>query len=358
MKRALVLVADGTPESSALARWIAGQTSSAEHLIAIDARDAARLVARRKAAHRSERVVSLVCPAPPESDIDGGAALTAVREWLRDLGPFERRTEGPARIAEALERDREGASDVLRLARLLADPKGTTSRASRRVERPTPRKRGRPAGSSDVFKGVGFDVCVAMLLEPARGWSERDLADRIGRSPQGVHRVLRELDARAYVRRSPGGTSLRDAELLRDDLASAWRSRFGESRAAARFVAPDLGRIWDDVSRVTSRSGADILLAGASAVSGPERPIGGPLFVYADVDDAAFRRARFKRVNRVGLADLIVWTPAENSVLLAPRSLDGRPATNRVVTYLDLMLGGDRDRRAAETIWKPSHDGA
>ena len=53
-----------------------------------------------------------------------------------------------------------------------------------------------------------------------------------------------------------------------------------------------------------------------------------------------------------GAAPVRIWSPVERAVFYRPRVIDGLPATNRVVAYLDLAISGvDRYLRAAEAVW-------
>lgn len=121
---------------------------------------------------------------------------------------------------------------------------------------------------------------------------------------------------------------------------------------AARFRAVDPAQAFGDLERLAKARGHEIRLAGPSAVAGSARPVVGPVVMYADAPDALFASAGFKRVVRAGAADLVVWPPTERAVLLWPRTNEYGQATNRVVTYLDLLLGGAREQSAAEAVWR------
>jgi hypothetical protein len=330
----VVLVSDASPEADALSGWLAARLPGAVQVTAVSAADVARVVTARRG--RPERVVTLRGVA---GDLSGDRALGAAEAWLAHLGPFERRVAGPALIDARVAEGAPGAGDVLALLNALSRGRPRPPRSGRR---------GRPPGT-DPFRGAGFDACVALLLEPRRAWTERDLAAATGRSPYGVHRVLVELDARGYLARARGATTVRDPILLRDDLGAAWAARCAEEREAVVYTAPRAAKALDDAFAAAGRAGLRLLLAGPSAT---EKLVGRCAVVYGDRGvGGALEAAGFLPVRRTA-GELALWTPLEESVFSAPRVVGGRPATNRVVTWLDLVATGtDRHREAAEHLW-------
>lgn len=333
MAAPLVAITDGTAPARAISRWLVHRGVELQVIEARSSTDAARLIAIRRRAGENERLLALTA-GDADVDIDGAGAVALAAAWLSELTPIEQRSA----VAEIDTRFLAGSDESEPLAQLL--------RAAKVDLRNKTTKPGRPRGS-DPFKGVGFDVIVAMLVWPNRRWTERELSVEIDRSRSAVHRVLRELTRRGYMLRSPGSTGPRKPEVLRDDLVASWRAR-AASRAIESLATP---RPAGELVRELQRLGVSCLAAGPSA-AGPDGPLERALTVYAD-DEA---RAAMIEVGcekaAPGLGDLIVWAPAERAVFYAPRSTADLAATNRVVTFIDLAVGSSRHRRAAQSVWE------
>lgn len=335
MKRSVTLVEDGSPEAAALAHWLESRVDGVRRITASGPDDVDRVIQARRAAGASERRVAL-SDQPVDDDVSARAAMRCVHSWLASLDPFGRRIEGPAVIEERAATE-EGAA-LRDLARILSTGRAPT--------RPST-GRGRPRGSSRPLRGVGFDLCVALLLEPTREWSERELAEAIGRSRYGVHRSLVALDELGYLSRQRGATKPSDALLLRNDLAAAWAERH-RRRRAAWFVAPRPATTVEDAVAALDARRISLLLAGPSAT---DHLTGGTSYAYATDDVAeALRGAGFSP--STGRGQLAVWSVEEQGVLYRPEEHEPAPRTNWVVTHLDLIaLGGERNREAAEEVW-------
>lgn len=339
MRSTLTIVEDGTAVAAALATWLERRAGRARRVTALGPADVDRVVAAREGL--SERILALTGHRVAGAALDGSAAFCAAAGWLDELDPFAVRSVGADRIEARVARADEDARTLLELARRAS---AETLPAPKVPHRP----RGRPPGSTKHFAGVELDVCIAMLVEPARGWSERELARATGRSPYGVHRALAALDQRGYLTRTRGQTALSDAEVLRDDVSRTW-TREARDRAATWFVAPRARSVAADAWAAVEPKGARLILAGASAT---DALTSGPTLVYADGEiDGALREAGFVR-SGPGRGQLVVWPPPTPMVFYAPRELDGRAATNRAVTYLDLVASEiDRYAAAAEALW-------
>lgn len=346
MSAAVAFFTDGSAAALVLARWLAGKLASGEIREARSDDDLKRVVAARRAAHLSERLVVLSeCEAAASRVINGSAATRAVSAWLSNLQPIDARTYGHARIDEQLRAGATGAAEVEDLARrvLLPERARTTPRTGRR---------GRPPGANP-FGGVGFDVCVALLERPGPTWSERELATRASRDPAAVHRVLVELGRRGYIARGSKGTRLAEPELLRDDLLAAWRGRVGVPRAAAALAARGGRRdALKQSLRLATRAGKRWVLAGASALGNEESRMTGAPTVYLENDWADVLSADFEEA-APGLGEIVVWPAAESGVFQRPTEVRGLPATNPIVTYLDLAVtDSPRMRESAQALWQ------
>lgn len=346
MSRTVTIIEDGTPEAAALGSWLDEELGGARRVTALrGAVDVAGILAARKRAGISERTAVLTEPKQAMGDVSGAGALVVVRQWLSDFGPFDARALGPLEIARRVGENSSDAGVVLDLLRRLALKTGSQPG----VRRPGMARRGRPAGSKQPLRGVGFDVAVAILANPGRGFTERDLANACGRSVYGVHRVLLELERRAYIRRARGDIRAKDPLVLRDDLASAYAERLGSPRAASHYLAHRPRHVLEDLRSSAGHRGLAYCLAGPSAV---DDFVGGPAIVYVDGDHAdALVRGPFE-ANASSGGHLVVWPVLQPSQLSSPRSLEGHPTSNRIITYLDLAVSRDpRQHAAADALW-------
>lgn len=332
MSAGVLLVTDGSPESAALTRWLRMRLPAVDSIEALGPLDVPRIVRAAREAESSRRVVAISNRTVEGADLDGNPAVAAVRAFTADLGPLEVRIDGSVRIEDAARSGDPRADAPLALLRRLAPV---------RTSAPHPKTRGRPKGSAHPFRGVGFDVSVALLREPARTFTERELAELTRRSQFGVHRVLGDLNERGFVVRDRGGTRLRSDDLLRDTLVSAWREEVGVPRKAAYFGGPP-GREAGAAALDTLRAaGFDPVLAGASALPPTVGLLGGPVTVYAPLEAAeALVRAGF-RAMRTGGGAVCLWPILERALVQAAVLRDGVHRTHPIVTYLDLMASTD-----------------
>lgn len=351
MTRPVAIVTDGSPESAALARWLADRGAPIVIVDALGPGDASVIAEARRRA--GDRVI--VVHDDRASDVPAEDALAATRAWLGELGPFERRVRGAPIIEERLTARAPGFTEIERLLRRLAPstritkPEKTPN--ARRARPPGPTKRpGRPPGS-DPFRGAGLDVCVTMLLDPSRTWSERALATASARSPHAVHRAVIELSQRGYLERPRGAIRAARPLALRDDLAAAWSARRAQ-RGSRGWIAPHRAHVEEDVAAALIERGIEAFLAGPSALRDGLALVGGALVIYAGADaDGALEAASFRPTR--GAPDLVVFEIDEPAIRLAPRALRPIPATNRVVTFLDLVASGiDRHAEAARALWE------
>jgi hypothetical protein len=336
---AVTIVTDGSAVAASLATWLETHVSGRSTRVeARDALDVGRVVAARRDARVPERIVALSSDrADAGVDIDGSEAFAVAKGWLLLLPPIDARSRGAAIIRERIATGARGADALIELASLVGGPAATGSR------------RGRPRGS-DPFRGVSLELIVTLLLAPGTGRTERELATAIDRSPFGVHRALEQLMKSGYVTRDKNGALARDADLLRDDLVAAWRARVTLDRAAVAFLAPNRKRAAADVARAARAQGREVRLAGPSAVVGPNASVGDATVFYLDGAAAEILVPAGFRETSVG--DVVIWPVPERAVLLAPRPIGSLQATNRVITYADLMMmPTDRQTAAAASVW-------
>jgi hypothetical protein len=295
-------------------------------------------MASRRAFSKGERLVALSDRVSGKA-LDGSAALAVAGAWLEDLPPIEARSIGADRIEQRRADGAKGARIIEAFLTAVSPVRIGLRRA----------KRGRPPGR-DPFSGAGFDLTVCMLLDSDRRWTERGLAEATERSPSLVHRNVQELARRGYVGRVRGATFVTDVDLLRQDLLSSWRANLGVARPARRFAVPRGKDPAAAVFAAARKQDIPLLLAGPSAATGAARLVGQTLTLYVGAEHQDTLVRGFEE--RPQLGDFALWVAPERGVFLKPRKVGTLPATNRVVTWLDLMLlGSDRARAAAEVFW-------
>jgi hypothetical protein len=337
MTAPVVAITDGGAPAVAVVHWLRQHGLRAELIEAQSSEDAARLAAARQQHRPRPRVIALFEP-PVQAALDGSAALAVASNWLQELPAIEQRG-GAGVIEERRLQQAAGHATLTRLLKLATVSGPAVPKATR----------GRPRGV-DPFRGVGFDSIVAMLLEPKRRWTERELADVVGRSPSSVNRVLRELHQRGYVDRSRGATRVADDEMLRDDVLATWRGRVADR--AVHVLATPRRRAPREIVGDLQAAGERCLLAGASASDAAEGLVEAAVTIYGSEQALAALRRAGCRDSVPGLGNLIVWTAPERAVFSQPRLVVGVEATNRVVTYLDLATGtGSRAQAAALAAW-------
>lgn len=333
MTTQVTIVTDGTAAMLALAKWLKKQ-SPVTIVEARNALDVEQVLVARDGAMR-ERVATIA--SGRSGTIDLSDAHAVVQKWLAKLPPIEARAFGSTEIQARIDENAPGTEAVMALLAAVSPV---------RIARATGR-RGRPPGSNP-FEGVGFDVCIALLLDPAKKWTQRSLGDALLRAPSAVDKTLTELARRGHLLRNRSGTSVRDALLLRDDLVAAWRGRIGVARDLKAFRTKSVDAAW----KIFKRAAAPCALAGPSAITGPAALTGGPTTLYTnEVGLEALSKAELPETP-LATADLVVWPALERGVFHAPRE-GPQPMTNRVVTYLDLVVSGSaRQREAAEAVWQ------
>jgi len=346
VKAATTLIEDGTPEAAALGDWLARGIDGVRRVSAIGVEDVPAVIAARREAGLRERLIALTTGDASEADIDSGAATETVREWLADLGAFERRYLGPERIEEGVEAKRPGAVELVRLrARLHAAP--STSKPNR--------PRGRPRGTERPLRGVGFDVSVCLLLHPKRTYTERALAEAIQRSTYGVHRVLVTLERAGLVERGRGAIRARDPVVLAHALRRDWQQRHGRKRRGQAYICVGGQPARAALLELAATPEVHISLAGASALE--PRLVGGSgaLTAYIEGLSAELAKLHGLRAIQRGLPDVIAWVPPERGVFLEPDTTGDLARTSSVVTWLDAMASGDeRMMSVANDLWTPT----
>ena len=351
MTSTVTLLTDGSAEARAMASWLAGKIEHARIYEARSTADVSRVLAARRASGRGERIVVLSDRWSGQDAIGGSEAMLSVTNWLSDLAPIDARAFGAERISERFQESAPGSAAVESLVRTLVL---ATNRAV--LPRRTGRLGRRPG--SNPFRGVGFDLCTLLLLEPGFDWPERELASRIDRDPAAVHRVLVELARRGLVTKAARGTRLLEPELLRDDLLASWRGTVGAPREARDFSLKAAGDGIKELLWITTHLGRRCLLAGHAAVPNPSLARSGPRPVYLEGDWQDLGKS-FEKGKRSfeeaapGLGDVTIWTTPERGVFLFPGEVRGLQTTNAVVTYLDLAVADSpRSRVAAQAVWE------
>lgn len=205
--------------------------------------------------------------------------------------------------------------------------------------------RGRP---SSAFAPKGSRVAHAMLLEPARWWRQKALAETTELDDGHVSRIVRRLDDEELLEREGNELRPRDPELLLDAWASDYRFDrhdvvIGHATGSGIELARELHRRLVDVEIEHAFTG----LPAAWVISPFARFRLNTLYVRGDPRAAA--DAIELRRNERG-ANVQVVGPADRGVFLGHRDLDGLPCVSPVQTYLDLAYLPERADDAARQL--------
>jgi hypothetical protein len=212
------------------------------------------------------------------------------------------------------------------------------------------KRRGRP---STVFAPKSSRIIRAMLLEPHRGISQRELARRTGLDEGFTSRVVRKLEVDQMVERDAEGA----VRLLgHADVLEGWRESYDFSKH--RTIA----------GHATARSGEELLatvgailntkkldyaatgLAGAWLMTKFTAFRLVTIFVPEEPSASLLKAIGFRREDRG--ANLWFTVPNDEGVFTGTTDVDGVQCVHPVQAYLDLKSQPERSAEAAEELRK------
>lgn len=205
--------------------------------------------------------------------------------------------------------------------------------------------RGRP---SSPFAPKSSRVAHSMLLEPARWWRQKDLAEIADLDDGHVSRIVRRLVDDELLDRQGGEVRPRDPELLLDAWADDYRFDrhdivIGHATGSGIDLAREL-HIRLEHARIDH---AFTGLPAAWALNRFARFRLSTVYVHGDPREAA--EAVELRRNERG-ANVQIVGPADRGVFLGQRELDDLPCVSPVQIYLDLGHLPERSDDAARQL--------
>lgn len=207
------------------------------------------------------------------------------------------------------------------------------------------RAAGRP---SSPFAPKSARITRTLLLDPARWWRQKDLADTTGLDDGNVSRIVRRLDDEALLQRRERELRPRDPDLLLDAWAQDYRfdrhqAVFGHLSGDGIQVARVLDRRLVDANVVHAFTG----LPAAWAMSHFAR------FrltsVYVEGDPQLVAEETEMRLGEKG-ANVQLLGPDDDGVFAGGEEFDGLPCIAPVQAYLDLLSLPERSKEAADHL--------
>ncbi|WP_434385207.1 hypothetical protein [Melittangium boletus] len=202
------------------------------------------------------------------------------------------------------------------------------------------RKPGRPA---NVFAPKSARVTRRLLLDPTRTFRQRELAHETGLGEGFVSRIVRQLEADGFIRRSEGLIGVRNPGLLLE----AWREAYAFSRH--HIVR----------GHIPMRSPPSLLgsLREQSiphAVTGPASawqyaPFAGFRIITVYVQELPSLSALHFRPEERG-ANVWLIVPDDPGVFDGAVDFEGIRCVSAVQTYLDLLAMPERSQEAADEL--------
>ncbi len=208
--------------------------------------------------------------------------------------------------------------------------------------------RGRP---QNIFAPKAARVARAMMMQPDRGWSHRELVSVTLLSKGYVSKLLSRLEAAAFVeKRDELRYWLRD----RESLLTAWRESydFADQRILRGFVAertPDaiLRRLVEQLRGIAVR----VAVTGLAAAWHYDRHAGYRLSsLYASPMPEVDQLEGFGFREVESGANTWLVEPGDESVFVGVVSGEGVPYVSPLQAYLDLKGHPERASEAAEAL--------
>ncbi len=205
--------------------------------------------------------------------------------------------------------------------------------------------RGRP---SSPFAPKSSRVARALLLDPARWWRQKELAEATDLDDGHVSRIVRRLDDDGLLERDDARLRPGDPKLLLDAWADDYRFDrhdiiVGHATGSGLELARELHRGLGEADIDHAFTG----LPAAWALGGFARFRLNSVYVHGDPRDAADaiglrRNERGSNVQLIG--------PDDRGVYLGQREVDGLPCVSSIQIYLDLQHLPERADEAARQL--------
>ena len=207
------------------------------------------------------------------------------------------------------------------------------------------RAAGRP---SSPFAPKSARITRTLLLDPARWWRQKELADATGLDDGNVSRIVRRLDDEALLERRDRELRPRDPNLLLDAWAEDYR--FDRHQAVLGHLSGggiEIARELDDRLADADINHAFTGLPAAWAMSHFARFRLTSVYVEGDPHVAAEKTDI--RIGEKG-ANVQLLGPDDDGVLAGGEEFDGLPCVAPVQVYLDLLNLPERSREAADQL--------
>ena len=203
-----------------------------------------------------------------------------------------------------------------------------------------------------IFAPKAAAVLRVLLREPARAWRVADLAEVANVSLGHVSNVRKALLAREWIEKGMNGVVL----VRPDALLRTWREEY--RKPAGRSISRYSLFHGEQLSRqLSGKLNADpdhpraILSSHSAAQWFAPFVRGGTHSFYADEPGVQMLTEALKLTHVERGANVIVSIPRDESLFEdAAQPVPGVFCASPIVTYLDLWVGEDRDREAAEHL--------
>lgn len=209
-----------------------------------------------------------------------------------------------------------------------------------------------------IFTPKAAAILRALLRDPERAWRVADLAEAANASLGHVSNVRKALHEREWIEKQDDGIVL----VKPDALLKTWREEYRQpaGQRISRYTLYHGDQLTSRLSEMLNPAPGRprIVFASNSAAQwyAPFSRDSTHCF-YADESGVLMLEDTLKLTHAEKGANVIVYVPKDQSIYEdAGQPAPGIYCTSPIVTYLDLWLGNERDREAADHLaskWFP-----
>lgn len=211
-----------------------------------------------------------------------------------------------------------------------------------------PNQYGGPGRPASPFAPKSSRVARVLLLDPARWWRQKELAERIDLDPGRVSRVVRSLEDEQLLERQGSRLRPRDPDLLLDAWADDYR--FDRHDIITGHLTGNGIELARELSRSLDAADIDHAFTGLSAAWALDPFARFRLIsVYVHGDPRVAGDVVGLRRNERG-ANVQLIGPDDLGVVDGEQTVDGLPCVSPVQVFLDLGHLPERASEAAEHL--------